>query len=228
MSANLVYAGQEEVVPASAVPEYDVEKNKDVNVTSSADSESHDGAQFAAHDRVKRTGVLWNITNKLSKYGVEERGIERIMPEERTQKSAWGCFWMWLAANCTISTFSLGTLGSSIWYMGFKDSALTILFFNLVFTIPVAFFSTFGPKTGMRQLTLARFSFGYWTVMIPVVLNGIACIGWSTVNSIVGGQALRAVAIDSSMKKIPVEVAIIIIAICTVIFSFAGYKLVHT
>lgn len=91
MSSGLAYNGQDEVTATPVVPEYDVEKNRDVNAqTSSADTDSHDGIHFAADDRVKRTGVLWRITNKLSKYGVEERGIERIMPEERTQKSAWG------------------------------------------------------------------------------------------------------------------------------------------
>lgn len=79
----------------------------------------------------------------------------------------------------TISTFSLGTLGHSIWYMGVKDSFLTIIFANLLCNIPVAYFSTFGPKSGMRQLTLTRFSFGYYTVMIPVLLNALACIGKS-------------------------------------------------
>lgn len=141
----------------------------------------------------------------------------------------------------TISTFSLGTLGHSIWYMGVKDSFLTIIFANLLCNIPVAYFSTFGPKSGMRQLTLTRFSFGYYTVMIPVLLNALACIGkirdfatirtylnvvistgWSTVNAIVGGQALRAVAIDSSLPKMPIEVAIVIIAVLTFSFSFMG------
>lgn len=61
-----------------------------------------------------------------------------------------------------------------------------IIFFNLLSTIPVAYFSTWGPATGMRQLALSRYGFGYWTVMIPVVLNCIACLGWSTINTIVG------------------------------------------
>lgn len=77
----------------------------------------------------------------------------------------------------TISTFALGTLGTSIWHMGVKDSFLTIVFTNLASNLVVAYFSTFGPKTGMRQLTLTRFSFGYWTCMIPALLNALACIG---------------------------------------------------
>lgn len=47
--------------------------------------------------------------------------------------------------------------------------------------------------------------------------------GWSTVNAIVGGQALRSVALDSNLPKMPIEVAIVIIAILTFTFSFMGY-----
>lgn len=35
-----------------------------------------------------------------------------------------------MSANMTISTFSLGTLGNSIWYMQPADACLTILFFS--------------------------------------------------------------------------------------------------
>jgi len=216
-------------VPAQEA-EYDLEKNKDV-ISGSASAEGSAEVESAdapvARDNVKRTGKLWEFTEKLSKFGVEGRGIERIFPHERTQKSAMGCFWMWLAANCTVSTFSLGTLGTSIWYMGFRDSVLTIVFFNLLSTIPVAYFSTWGPATGMRQLALSRYGFGYWTVMIPVVLNCIACLGWSTINTIVGGQALRAVSIESNLSAIPMAAAIVVIAMCTLVVSFTGYKVVH-
>lgn len=58
----------------------------------------------------------------------------------------------------------------------------------------------------------------------PVVLNVIACIGWSTINSIVGGQALRAV---STSHQIPEAAAIVIIAIMTMIFALFGYRYVH-
>lgn len=223
------YQVRQAASPAASQVEYDVdlEKNKaDSNVSS--DTHSDDQRHpFGVKDSVKRTGKLWELADKLSKYGVEQRGIERILPEERTQTSAWSCFWMWLAANCTISTFALGTLGTSIWHMGVKDSFLTIVFTNLAANLVVAYFSTFGPKTGMRQLTLTRFSFGYYVCMIPALLNALACIGWSTVNAIVGGQALRSVAIDSNLPKMPIEVAIVIIAILTFSFSFMGYKFVH-
>jgi purine-cytosine permease-like protein len=67
---------------------------------------------------------------------------------------------MWMAANMTISTFSLGTLGPVVFYLGLRDAILTIIFFNLLSTLPVAYFSTFGARTGLRQMVFSRYSFG--------------------------------------------------------------------
>ncbi|KAI4521130.1 hypothetical protein K525DRAFT_285282 [Schizophyllum commune Loenen D] len=167
---------------------------------------------------------LWTLVEKLDRWGVEARGIERVMPDERSQSSPLVCFWMWLAANMTISTFSLGTLSASVFELGLRDAVLTILFFNLLTSIPAAYFSTWGPKLGLRQLTISRFSFGYFTALIPVILNCIACVGWSVVNSIVGGQTLQAV---STSHQIPIAAAIVVIAVGTIIVSFMGYRVVH-
>lgn len=168
--------------------------------------------------------TLWTLVERFDRFGVEARGIERVPPSDRHQTNPIDSFTMWMAANTTISTLSLGTLGSSVFYLGLRDGILTILFFNLLSTLPVAYFSTWGPRLGLRQMTISRFSFGYWFNYFPVVLNCIACMGWSTINSIVGGQTLRAV---SQSHKIPEAVAIILIALMTLVISFFGYKVVH-
>ncbi|KAF8591678.1 hypothetical protein K439DRAFT_1644055 [Ramaria rubella] len=170
---------------------------------------------------------MWSVVKAIDKYGIEVRGIERVLPHERspvTSRDWLDNLWMWLAANCTISTLALGTLGPSTFFLSGKISVLTIVFFNLLSTLPVAFFSTFGPKLGLRQMTITRFSFGYYVAWFPVVLNVIACIGWSTINSIVGAQALQAV---STTHQIPVSAAIVIIAVLTFFAPFFGYKVVH-
>ncbi|KAH8924210.1 hypothetical protein BT69DRAFT_1261642 [Atractiella rhizophila] len=187
-------------------------------------------APVGSHDEVyipRDKGVfkkLWDLVQRFDRWGLETSGIERKLPSERTQKHLYDSFTMWFAANCTVSTFSLGTLGASVFGLDLRPAILTILFFNLLSTLPVALFSTFGPKLGLRQMTLSRFSFGYWTNYIPVVLNLIACIGWSTINSIVGGETLRAV---SQSHRIPEAAAIVIIAAMTLVVSFMGYKFVH-
>jgi purine-cytosine permease-like protein len=135
--------------------------------------------------------------------------------------------WLWLSANCTTLTFALGMLGASLFQLTFRPAVITIIFFNLLGTIPVAYFATFGPKLGLRQLTLSRFAFSlYFPACIPIVLNIIACIGWSTINSISGALVLRAVS-SATQPKIPTAAAIVIITVLSLVPSFVGYRYVH-
>lgn len=59
-----------------------------------------------------------------------------------------------------VSSFAIGVLAIPVFDLGFVDAFLTILFFNILGIMPVCFFSTFGPKFGMRQMILSRFWFG--------------------------------------------------------------------
>jgi len=65
-----------------------------------------------------------------------------------------------------VSSFAIGALATPVFYLGFVDTILTIFFVNLLGIIPVAFFSTFGPRFGLRQMVLSRFYFGYYGVKL--------------------------------------------------------------
>ncbi|KWU45996.1 hypothetical protein RHOSPDRAFT_32476 [Rhodotorula sp. JG-1b] len=181
-------------------------------------------------DGIKRegsTGVigwLWKVSKKLDSYGVEVRGVERVPEDERHHARYIDSGTLWMSANMTISTFSLGTLGTSIFDLKATDSCLVILFFNLLCTIPVAIFSCWGKSTGLRQMMLGRFSFGPYAIWFPIVLNALACIGWSTINTIVGASALLAV---SDKNQLPEPAGIVIIALITLVIALFGYKYVH-
>ncbi|KDN50356.1 hypothetical protein K437DRAFT_261917 [Tilletiaria anomala UBC 951] len=88
-------------------------------------------------------------------------------------------------------------LGISLFELALRESVLAIIVFNFLFTLCVAYFFTFGARIGLRQMMLSRFSFGYYVLWIPAVLNVIATIG------------------------------IVIVAIFTFTPAFAGYKCVH-
>ncbi|KAM0751475.1 hypothetical protein T439DRAFT_211182 [Meredithblackwellia eburnea MCA 4105] len=183
-----------------------------------------------ANDGVNRdTGVfakLWAAARWLDSFGVEVRGIERVPEEARDHGNIRDSMWLWMSANMTISTFSLGTLSASIWYMSLTDAALTIVFFNLLCTIPVAIFSTWGKNTGLRQMVLGRYSYGMIGTYFPILLNCIACLGWSIINTIVGASALRAVS-PSDHHQLPTAAGVVIIAVITLVVSLFGYKVVH-
>src|SRR6266446_10443523 len=152
--------------------------------------------------------------------GVEQHGIERVSPKTRTHVRIFDNFTMWLSANLVISTVGLGALAIPIFGLGFWDSLAVIIIFNVLGVLPVAFFSTLGPKLGLRQMTISRFSFGWVGSMVMVLCNVVACIGWSAVNVIVGGQLVDAL----SGGALPQQVGILIITILTTLVSIYGYK----
>src|SRR5579864_6008182 len=143
--------------------------------------------------------------------GVETHGIERVSPSTRAHVRIFDNFTMWLSANLVLSTIALGALAIPIFGLGFWDSVIAIIIFNAFGVLPVAFFSTLGPKLGLRQMTISRFSFGWVGAMIMALFNVAACIGWSTVNVIIGGQLIAAL----SNNAIPSWAGILIIAVLT-------------
>jgi NCS1 nucleoside transporter family len=130
---------------------------------------------------------------------------------------------VWLAANCVLSTFGIGILGPFLFELGLGDSLATIIFFNLVSVILPALAATFGPKLGLRQMTSARYSWGWHGAKLVALLNCIACVGWSTVNTIAGAQTLSAVS-EFTLSSVA---GVLILAFCTLIVGLFGYKWVH-
>src|SRR2546423_4650286 len=155
--------------------------------------------------------------------GVETHGIERVSPETRTHVRVIDNFTMWLSANLVISTIGLGALAVPIFGLGFWDSVAVIIIFNALGVLPVAFFSTLGPKLGLRQMTISRFAFGWVGGIIMALFNVAACIGWSVVNVIIGGQLVSAL----SGGVIPSWAGILILAALTTVVSIYGYRYVH-
>ncbi len=155
--------------------------------------------------------------------GIETHGIERVSPATRSHVRIFDNFTMWLSANLVISTVALGAIAIPVFGLGFWDSIAAIILFNALGVLPVAFFSTLGPKLGLRQMTISRFSFGWVGAIIMAIFNVAACIGWSAVNVIVGGQLVAAL----SGGAVPRWAGILIIAILTTLVSIYGYKYVH-
>ncbi|PNS15648.1 Purine-cytosine permease fcyB [Sphaceloma murrayae] len=206
----------------------DVEKNPTVHKTGIA----HNGPALVQEDGAV-PGESFEIGDSMyakmqrfaGKFNIEQRGIERVPEDERTDtgfRALLNVSTMWFAANLVISAFALGILAKRTFYLGFADAILTCIFFNMIGIIPVAYFSTFGPKFGLRQMVLSRFWFGWWGVKLIAIFNVLACLGWSAVNSIVGAQLLNAVNSD-----VPGFAGIIIIAIATFLVTLFGYRIVH-
>jgi len=154
---------------------------------------------------------------------IEARGIERVMPHERSHVRIFDNFTMWLSANLVVSTVALGALAIPVFGLGFWDSLAMIVAFNILGVLPVAFFAALGPRLGLRQMTITRFSFGWNGAKVMALFNVAACIGWSAVNVIVGAQIITAM----TAGAVPNWMAILLIATLTTVVSIYGYRYVH-
>lgn len=154
--------------------------------------------------------------------GFETTGIERVPETERAHTQLWDTMWLWWSANSVVATVVLGTI-NVFFGLGFWGSVIVILIFNVLGVLPVAFLSTLGPKTGLAQMPLARFSFGLQGARLPAIFNMLACIGWSAVNAIIGASLIVA----WSAGKIPEWAALLFLAAVTTAVSVFGYFIVH-
>jgi len=102
---------------------------------------------------------------------VELRGIERVMPEDRHPKGVINNLLMWWSVNCVLTTVPIGTLGPAVFGMGLRDTILSIIGFTILGCFTTAFCATLGPKLGLRQMVISRFSFGWWGAVVLSLLN---------------------------------------------------------
>jgi hypothetical protein len=144
--------------------DYDIEKQESARQAASSGGNSSSTqsnvqtSDVATADRKtvsgagQPAGFFAKLIHFAEKLGVEQRGIERVPEDERTDtgfKAFMNVFTMWLSANMVVAAFALGLLAKSVFGLGVADSMLVILFFNLIGITPVCYFSTFGPRFGL-------------------------------------------------------------------------------
>ncbi|KJX99932.1 nucleoside transporter like protein [Zymoseptoria brevis] len=166
---------------------------------------------------------LRNIEATLDRrLGVESEAIDRKLPEDR-KPQPWhaqlNMALIWASGTMNISCFATGFIG---WQFGLslKQSILITVFGSLLGGAVSGFCATMGAPTGLRQISISRYSFGWYPNKIVAALNTIQQLGWSAAGCITGGLALTAV----SNGRVSVVVGIIIIATCSLVISFIGLR----
>lgn len=154
---------------------------------------------------------------------VEEKGIQPIPEQDRQMTRFYNIFTVWFSINSNILGITFGMLGPLAYGLSLRDSSLVILFFCMLSTLAPAYLATLGPKTGMRQMIQARYSFGRYLVSVPVLLNLATLTGFIVIIFVVGGQCLSAVS-DGSLTP---DVGIVIIGILSLLISFCGFQVLH-
>lgn len=167
---------------------------------------------------------------KLDALGVETRGIERILPEERAimndkkKHSKLRLFisviGLWVSACGGLTSMSSFFLPSLQYDLNLRDSLVSGLISMCLGCVIPAFCSTMGPKSGCRQMVTARFLFGWWAVRIVALIVIISGLGWSVINCVVGGEVLAA------FSNVSLAVGIVIISIISLVIAVFGIKIV--
>lgn len=87
--------------------------------------------------------------------GFEARGIRRVKEKEQTQQTTlnfWQIVMMWFSINAAAQNITLGSIGYSVFELGFVDATLCSVFGGIVGSIPVAYTAGWGPWSGNRTM----------------------------------------------------------------------------
>ncbi|KAJ5753220.1 nucleoside transporter [Penicillium odoratum] len=204
--------------------EYDPEKGLDKTNFSTVDQTSLDVAVDNAAPR--ETGLLARLRaleeRMDKKLGLESEAITRKRDEDK-KPVHWveelSMALLWASSTLNTSCFATGFLG---WEFGLtlKQSILITIFTSILAASLAGFCATFGAVTGLRQISVGRYSFGWWPNKLVALLNGIQQLGWAAVACITGGLALTAV----SDGRVSLILGIVILAVIALIISFVGLK----
>ncbi|KAI8620269.1 permease for cytosine/purines, uracil, thiamine, allantoin-domain-containing protein, partial [Chytriomyces sp. MP71] len=126
------------------------------------------------------------------------------------------------SVNCAATSVPIGLL-AGVFSLGMRDAILCIFGFNILGCSLVGLCAIMGPATGLRQMIIARYSFGYWGAVFLSFLNIVTQMGFDVIAIIVGGQILSAV-----FEGLALTWGIIIISLVTLVLCFFGYEHVHT
>jgi cytosine/uracil/thiamine/allantoin permease len=104
-----------------------------------------------------------------SKVGIETQGIDRIPEDKKRPPSTWNMVLLWFSLNLQVGTLILGILGAEFG-LNLKQNIAATTIGTLIGAICPAFSGTMSPKTGLRQIAVSRYSFGWWGAKLCSVL----------------------------------------------------------
>jgi NCS1 nucleoside transporter family len=164
---------------------------------------------------------LRNLETRLDrKLGLESEAINRKRPEDK-KEVPWTeeltMAFLWASGTMNTSCFATGFLGNELG-LSLKQSIVITIFASILGGALTGYCATFGAATGLRQISVSRYSFGWWPNKLIALLNSIQQMGWAAVSCITGGLALTAV----SDGRVSLVLGIVILAVVALIISFVG------
>jgi NCS1 family nucleobase:cation symporter-1 len=145
---------------------------------------------------------------------VEQVGIEHI-PDDQRHGAAGRVFTLWFAANLTVADYVIGVLTVQVFGLTVIQALPVLAVGNLLAGLALGLSAAMGPRLGFPQMLSSRSSFGRRGNYLFGGLNWISTVGWFTVNTILGVEAVEAVfpeanfyAVASALVAVQIIVAV--------------------
>jgi NCS1 family nucleobase:cation symporter-1 len=152
---------------------------------------------------------------------IEQFGIEHI-PDEARHGSPRRLFTLWFAANLTIADYVVGVLCTVSFGLTVIQSIPILLLGNTLGGLLLAFSAGMGPKLGYPQMFSSRGVFGRIGNYPLGALNWISTVGWFSVNTILGAEAIQVLVKTANFYL----VSAILVAI-QLLIAIYGHDLIH-
>jgi NCS1 family nucleobase:cation symporter-1 len=149
---------------------------------------------------------------------VEGHGMAPI-PEDHRYGSSWRNFTVWFAPNMELSGVFTGTLAFTLG-LGLWPGLVAVVLGVCLGALPVAFLATWGPKTGMGQLPLARLPFGRG-IALPAAVQWLSAIAWDGLVGLFGAEGAQ------SLFHVPFALGVLIVLVLEGLIGFVGYEVIH-
>lgn len=204
---------------SASMADHDSDMKKNISVVNTVNS-TH---SIETEETNKVWAFITLISKKLDGLGVETRGIERIMPYERATnktKQLITVIGLWCSACGGLSSMSSFYLAPLVFGLGLRNTLISGILGETLGCVIAAYCAMMGPRSGCRQMVSARFLFGCWFVKIVALVSIIGGLGWSVVNSVVGGQIISSLTNGS----VTLSVGIVIIAVVSFLVATFGIK----
>ncbi len=152
---------------------------------------------------------------------IEHFGIDHI-PEDRRHGSPGRVFTLWFAANLTIADYVIGVLCIGTFGLTLFQTLPVLVVGNVLGGLLVGLSAAMGPRLGFPQMFSSRSAFGRIGNYVPGGLNWISTVGWFTVNTILGAEALQVI-----LPSINFYAAAVILVAVQLLIAIYGHDFIH-
>lgn len=135
------------------LPTHDTEAVPEKSATVSSSPTIHDDGASSSPPTLSAFQKINNRIENLA--GLEARGIQRVLPEERQPASSAADLQvalLWFSANLSLNNLATGLFGPMVFGLGFLDSALLAVFGTMLGACSTGYMAIWGPQSGNRTM----------------------------------------------------------------------------